>query len=72
MQEEALISLQFFLFFVSGTLCSPHLHLQHLVEDGLGQAFSNMSLVGSLEQLVSVLFVWNNTATPGDLKKTKV
>lgn len=55
---------------VSGALCSAHLHLQHLVENGLGQAFTNMSLMGSLDQLVSVLFVWNNTPTPGDLTTT--
>lgn len=45
----------------------PHLHLQHLVENGLSQTFSDVSLLGSLDQLVSVLLVWNNPPTPGDL-----
>jgi len=42
------------------------------VENGLGQAFTHMSLVGSLDQLVPVLFVWNNTPTPADLITTTV
>lgn len=49
-------------------LCSSHLHLQHLVENGLGQAFSDVSLVLPLTQPVSVLLVWNNATAPGDLQ----
>lgn len=51
---------------------SSHLQLQHLVENGLSQAFSHMSLMGPLDQLVSVLLVWNNTPAPGDLVTTMV
>lgn len=47
---------------------SSHLHLQHLVEDGLGQAFSDVSLVLSLGQPVSVLLVRDNASAPGDLR----
>lgn len=73
MQGQALISWQCVDCLCSScTPCSPHLHLQHLVENGLGQAFSNVSLVGSLHQLVSVLLLWNDTATPGDLMTTTV
>ena len=42
------------------------------MENGLGEAFSNVSLVGSLDQLVSVLLVWDDTSTPGDLRTTTV
>lgn len=59
-----------FYCFVPDKVCSSHLHLQHLVEDGLGQAFSDVSVVRSLDQLVSVLLVWNNAPTPCDLKTT--
>lgn len=47
---------------------SSHLHLQHLVENGLGQAFSDVSLVLSLAQPVSVLPVWHNASAPSDLQ----
>lgn len=53
-------------------LCSSHLHLQHLVENGLGQAFSDVSLVLSLAQPVSVLLVWHNASAPGDLQAAAV
>lgn len=53
-------------------LLSSHLHLQHLVENGLGQAFSDVSLVLSLGQPVSVLLVWDNASTPGDLQASVV
>lgn len=51
---------------------SSHLHLQHLVENGLGQAFSDVSLVLSLGQPVSVLLVLDNASTPGDLQASVV
>lgn len=53
-------------------LCSSHLHLQHLVENGLGQAFSDVSLVLPLAQPVSVLLVWNDASAPGDLQAAAV
>ncbi|TNN69226.1 hypothetical protein EYF80_020543 [Liparis tanakae] len=51
---------------------SSHLHLQHLVENRLGQAFSNVPLVVPVDQLVSVLLVWNDTPTPADLRTATV
>lgn len=47
------------------------LHVQDLVEYGLGQAFSHMSLVGPVDQLLSVLFLRDNPATSGDLETEK-
>lgn len=44
-----------------------HLHLQHLVENGLGQTLPHMSLMGSVDQLQPVLLVWDDAAAPGDL-----
>lgn len=42
------------------------------MENGLGQAFSDVSLVLSLAQPVSVLLVWDNASTPGDLQTSVV
>lgn len=62
-----------FLLFVLGySIGSSHLHLQHLVENRLGQAFSNVSLVVPVDQLVSVLLVWNDAPTPADLRTATV
>lgn len=72
-QREAQICWRWFysfLFLASGTERFSHLHLQHLVEDGLGQAFPDVSLVGSLDQRVSVLLVRNDAPAPGDLRTT--
>lgn len=49
---------------------SSHLHLQHLLENGLGQAFPGLSLVAPLDQLVFVLLVGNNASAAGDLTVT--
>lgn len=55
----------------SRTTRSSHLHLQHLLEDGLGQTFPGVSLVAPLDQLVFVFLVRNNASTAGDLTVTK-
>lgn len=52
------------------TASSSHLHLQHLLENGLGQAFPGVSLVAPLDQLVFVLLVRNNASAAGDLTTT--
>ena len=45
-----------------------YLHVQDLVEYGLGQAFSDVPLVHSLHQPGPVLFVRDDPPAPGDLK----
>ena len=45
-----------------------YLHVQDLVEYGLGQAFSHVLLVHSMHQPVPVLFVRDDPPAPGDLK----
>lgn len=49
---------------------SSHLHLQHLLENGLGQAFPGLSLVAPLDQPVFVFLVGNNASAAGDLTVT--
>lgn len=44
-----------------------HLNVQHLVEDGVGQAFPHVPLVLFPHQLLLELLVGDNAPTPGDL-----
>lgn len=70
MQEEALINPErLYLSPARGAFVfGSHLHLQHLVENGLGEAFVDVSLLSLLDQLVSVLFVWDDTPAASDLE----
>lgn len=55
----------------SRTTRSSHLHLQHLLENGLGQTFPRVSLVAPLHQLVFVFLVRDDASTTGDLTVTR-
>lgn len=70
MQEEALINPErLYLSPARGAFVfGSHLHLQHLVENGLGETFVDVSLLSLLDQLVSVLFVWDDTPAASDLE----